>query len=161
MLIPMNIASANLKALAYSIVASVVSDDDIAALCECRNHTNHHRKIMSVDDAGFRAEEGGYLGFYLHMYILRAVELWGAARSNTVLAQRPDGTLLDVFIDGEVVEVVRSKVCYRVAVVQLAPWSCRAFENQLKQAKNDFRIGLHKYEIEIATRSTKNGRTSN
>lgn len=59
---------------------------------------------------------GGYVGFGLHVDILRPVEAGRAAWADAVVSQDLDSFFFDGFVREKVVEVVGGEVCDDAAV---------------------------------------------
>jgi hypothetical protein len=106
MLIIPDRAPANLQSLPDRIIDSTIRNNDIPSLAKRRNHTGNCRKSLRIDNALLCAQTRSDIRLSLHMYILRAVELRRATRSNAICPQSLDRFLLDLLVANEVVEIV-------------------------------------------------------
>ena len=100
MLVESDGRSGEIQPLVDLLVASSISDEDIAALGEGGHDGWDGAGIVSVDDAGFGAEVSCDVGFDLDMDILSSVEVWWTAWADTVCAKGGDSGLLDLIVSG-------------------------------------------------------------
>jgi hypothetical protein len=124
MLIIANRAPTNLQPLPNRIIDRSIRNNDIASLAECWNHTRDRRESLCVNDASFGAKTRRDVGLRLHVDILRAVELGGSARPDTVCAEGLDGFFFDLLVADEVVEVVGREIRDGPAVGEFYFGSC-------------------------------------
>lgn len=118
-LVPVDIASADLHALADGIVDSLVSNDDVSSLTERRDDAGRGRECLRVENTGGRPKESRNVRFNLHMNILSSVEAGRSAWSNTICAQCLNCLLFQILIGHKVVEVIGGKIDHCPAVGQL------------------------------------------
>ena len=115
-LIPPHRAPADLDALANSKIDRAVRHNDIPSLAECRYDAGNGAECLSVNDACRRPYMRRNVGFGLNVDVLGAVEPWRRAGPHPVSPKDLYGALLQVWIGGEVIEVIRREVGDRTAI---------------------------------------------
>lgn len=126
MIVPPDRAPRGFEALAYRVVHHLVGNNDVATLAEAWDYARDGREGVGVHDGALGAEKRGDVGLGLHVNVLRAVELRGAAGAHAIGAQGLDSLFFYRFAGVEVVEVVRCEIGHSPAVRELdlgARWS--------------------------------------
>ena len=72
MIVPADGRTENLKALLYSKVDTPVGNDDVATLCQGRDHARYCREPLGVQNRGLCSEEVCYVVLKVHVYIYQA-----------------------------------------------------------------------------------------
>ena len=99
-----------MDSFAYGEIDSLVRDDDITPLAECRDDAADGRKGLGVDDAGSCSQMRGNVRFGLDVHVLCAIEAGRRTGTDAVGAQDLNCLLFQGFVGDQIEEVIRGQV---------------------------------------------------